>query len=103
SELVDLAVGIDAGVGLADARFAKKRRLATITRARVQFHWSRWVRRKPGHYVVRIIRDASEDQVDCARQEIVIHSAPAGSPALSPETPRLVPASRTGLALAKDR
>src|SRR5690242_3968885 len=38
TELVDLAVGIDAGIGLADARFAKQRRLATITRARVQFH-----------------------------------------------------------------
>src|SRR5262249_14946133 len=46
-ELVDLAVGVDAGIGLADARFAKKRRLATITRARVQFHRTRRVRRKP--------------------------------------------------------
>ncbi len=69
AELVDLSVRIHARVGLADARLAKERRLASITSARVKFHRNN---------LARIIRDASEDKVDGrAPQEIATSTASA--------------------------
>ena len=37
-QLVDFAIGVNAAVGLADARLVEERRLASVTRPRVEFH-----------------------------------------------------------------
>ena len=44
-QLVDVAVGVDARIGLADARAVEERRLAAVARSRVDFHVARLYRR----------------------------------------------------------
>ena len=90
-QLVDLAVGVDAGVGLADARAVEQRRLAGVAGARVDFHGRR-----------EIIRDAPETppsrqppaRIACRRRR---------PPALPAAAAHLVPAPRPRPAVAEDR
>ena len=89
-QLVDLAVRVDARVGLADARAVEERRLAGVAGARVDFHVGR-----------ELYEMAVKNQTHDARRSPMPRAA--RSPALPAAAADLVPPPRPRPAVAQDR